>query len=302
MTPARVCGTLVLVAGLAWASAAQPAGQRQGREHSLYVTVIDKDGAPVTGLGPSDFVVKEDNLAREVLRVTPPTEPMQIAVLVDTSQAARQQIQYLRQALPPFVAELTKSNAGGRKNEIAIIAFGERPTIFADYSSDPVQIRKGIDRIWSMDQSGAYLLDAIIETSNGLKKREASRPVIVAITTSGPEFSNRHHDQVLDPLKAVNASFNALVLGQPDTSLSDEARERGVVLDVGTRDTGGTYEQVLSGIALPARLKLLADQLNHQYKVTYGRPESLIPPEKITVSTPKPGLVARGTPVKEGQP
>jgi len=264
--------------------------------------LIDKDGAPVTGLGPSDFVVKEDNLAREVLRVTPPTEPMQIAVLVDTSQAARQQIQYLRQALPPFVAELTKSNAGGRKNEIAIIAFGERPTIFADYSSDPVQIRKGIDRIWSMDQSGAYLLDAIIETSNGLKKREASRPVIVAITTSGPEFSNRHHDQVLDPLKAVNASFNALVLGQPDTSLSDEARERGVVLDLGTRDTGGTYEQVLSGIALPARLKLLADQLNHQYKVTYGRPESLIPPEKITVSTPKPGLVARGTPVKEGQP
>src|SRR5262249_15869181 len=177
-----------------------------------------------------------------------------------------------------------------------------RPTILSDYSSDPAQIKKGIDRIWGVDQSGMYLLDAIIETSQGFKKKEATRPVIVLITTSGPEFSNRRHDQVLAPLNSAGAAMNRLGLGQPDRGLEDERRERALVLDMGTRDTGGLYDQVLSSIALPARLKLLANQLTHQYKVTYSRPESLIPPEKVTVSSVKPGLMARGTPVKDGQP
>jgi len=47
------------------------------------------------------------------------------------------------------------------------------------------------------------------------------------------------------------------------------------------------------------RLKQLADQLMHQYKVTYARPQTLIPPERFTVATNKPGLTARGTLVRE---
>jgi hypothetical protein len=302
MTHRHVFTAALLVAGLTGWSGVEPAAQRSARERSLYASVLDQNGVPVPDLGPIDFVVKEDNLTREVLRVVPATDPMQIAVLVDTSQAARDHISHIRQALPGFVAQMTKPNDAGRKNEVAIIGVGERPTILSEYSSDPVQIKKGIDRIWSMDQSGMYLLDAIIEVTQGLTKREAERPVLVAIVTAGPEFSNRHHDQVLTPLKNVNAAFYTLALGEPDTSLRSEARERALVFDLGTRDTGGSYEQVLSSIALPTKLETLARQLTHQYKVTYSRPESLIPPEKITIASAKPGLVARGTPIKESQP
>ena len=56
----------------------------------MYVSVLDKAGAPVPDLGPADFIVREDNVAREVLRVAPATDPMQIAILVDNSQAAAQ--------------------------------------------------------------------------------------------------------------------------------------------------------------------------------------------------------------------
>lgn len=290
-----------LGAGTARVPAAATAGQRTTQDRTLFVSVLDQDGAPVPDLGTSDFVVKEDNVTREILRVSPAEEPMQIAVLVDTSQAARSQIPYMRQALPDFAAILTAPNEAGRRSEIAIVGVGERPTILSEYSSDPAQVKKGIDRIWSAPSSGMYLLDAIVEVSQGLKKREASRPVIVAIATAGIEFSNRYHDQVLDPLKAVGAAFYVLVLGPPDTSLSIESRERAIVLDEGPRVTGGYYEQLLAGLALPQKLKLLANQLKHEYKVTYARPESLIPPEKITVSAVKPGLVARGTPMKEEQ-
>jgi hypothetical protein len=304
MTRWRSVTAVLVVVGFCAAAAGTLSGQgsRGSREHSLYVSVVDSNGVPVPDVGPSDLVVKEDNVTREVLRVTPATDPMQIAVLVDTSQAARNDIQYMRQALPGFVAELTKPNEAGKRNEIAIIGVGERPTIYSEYSSDPRQIQKGIDRIWSLNQSGMYLLDGIIEVSQGLKKREAARPVLIAIATNGPEFSNRHHDQVLEPLKTIGAALHVLALGQPDTSLSQESRERAIVFDEGSRDTGGVHEQVLSGIGLTARMKTLAALLTHQYKVTYSRPESLIPPEKTTIAAAKPGLVARGTPIKAGQP
>ena len=56
------------------------------------------------------------------------------------------------------------------------------------------------------------LLEAIIETSKKLKKREAQRPVIVAITTEGPELSDRYYDLVLAPLKDSGAAIHAIVV------------------------------------------------------------------------------------------
>ncbi len=278
------------------------AGQRSaGRERTMFVSVVDENGAPVPDLGPSDFLVKEDNLTREVLRVVPATDPMQIAVLVDTSQAARDQINFMRQALPPFAATMTSPNENNRRSEVAIIGIGERPTILSEYSSDPARVKKGIDRIWSLQSSGMYLLDAIVEVSQGLKKREAARPVLIGIATAGVEYSNRHHDQVIDPMRAIGAAFYMLALGRPDTSMSIESRERAIVYDEGTRVTGGYQEQLLTGMALTPKLAQLAEQLKHQYRVTYSRPESLIPPENITVSAVKSGLTARGTPVKDDQ-
>jgi VWFA-related protein len=301
-TPSARLSVGLLAAGLWLCATVDPSAQRPtSRERSLYVSVVDDTGAPVADLGPQDFVVKEDNVTREVLRVVPATDPMQIAMLVDNSQAARDDIAHMRQALPPFVAEMTAPNSAGRRSEIAIIGLGDRPTILAEYSSDPVQVKKGIDRIWSQPNSAMYLIDAIVETSQGLRKREAPRPILIAIATYGQDFSNRQHEQAIDPLKATGAAFYALMIGQPDNSLSFESRERAIVLDEGTRTTGGSYEQLLTSMGLSAKLKQLADQLRRQYKVTYGRPDSLIPPEKITVAAAKPGLVARGTPIKEDQ-
>ena len=273
----------------------------QAIERSMYVSVVNEAGAPVPDLGPADFVVREDNVAREVLRVVPATEPMQIAVLVDTSQTARNDITYMRTALPPFVTALVNPNEGGAKNDVALVAFGERPTIFTDYTTKVADLQKGINRIWSQQDSGAYLLDALIEVTKGFKKREARRPVIVAIVTEGRELSYRQYDQVLEPLRDSGAPFYALMIGTPSGDISDEGRSRSIVVDRGPNETGGRRDQLLSGMALNDRLKQLATQLTHQYRVTYARPQSLIPPERVTVSTPRAGLIARGTLAKERQ-
>ncbi len=261
----------------------------------MYVSVLNGAGAPVTDLGPSDFVVREDNAAREVLRVAPADEPMQIAVLADNSQAARNSIRDIRVGLESFVTDMTN----GTKHEISIVALAERPTILADLSSDPARIMKGVNLIFEQRQSGNYLLDAIIEVSRGFKKREATRPVIVAITTEGPEFSSRRYEDVLKPLRETGAALHVIVLGLPANDISEDARNLAALLDEGPRATGGRRTALLASSALPGELKRLAAELRHQYRVTYSRPPSLIPPEHVTVNATHPGMTMRGTLVIE---
>lgn len=263
----------------------------QAIQKSMYVSVVDRAGAPVPNLTPADFIVREDNVAREVLSVAPADEPMQIAVLVDTSSNADDDVSHIKIALPGLIRTLT----AGEKNLVAIIAFGERPTILADYSSRAADLKKGLDRVWSMSETGATLLDTVLETAQGFKKREAKRPVMVALVAEGPESSYRHYQQVLAPLKASGAALHVIMLGTPFQEATDESRSRNIFIEEGTKGTGGSREQLLSAQALTARLTKLGDVLTHQYRVTYSRPQTLIPPERVTVSAKNAELTARGT-------
>jgi hypothetical protein len=281
---------------LVLAAVLRPVAPRaQAIERSMYVTVVDDKGAPVPDLTTMDFAIREDNARREVLRVAPADEPMQIAVLVDNSQAARDYIRDIRVGLESFVTDMTN----GTKNQISIVALAERPTILAETSSDRTQLMKGVGRIFEQSGSGNYLLDGIIEVNRGFVVREAQRPVMVAITTEGPEFSSRHYEDVLAPLQDSGVTLHVIVLGSPSNDISEEARNRSAVLDQGPKTTGGARESLLTSSALPGALKRLATQLLHQYRVTYARPQTLIPPEHATVSATRPGLTARGTLIKE---
>jgi VWFA-related protein len=294
MTGRRILGATVVL--LTVVLLQTPAPQAQAVQRSIYASVLDAAGAPVPDLGPADFLVREDNLAREVLRVGPVDTPLSVALMVDTSAASRNNIRDIREAAIEFIKGVTGTDV---KHQVALIGIGERPTVFVDYTSDQARLLKGTGLIFTNAQSGAYLLDGVIEASKGFKKREAQRPVIVSIATSGPEFSNRYHDQVISALNDAGASFHIVMIGPPPTDLtSQEGRERAITFSMATESTGGRYDNVLAASAVPDRLKQVANELTHQYLVTYARPQMLIPPEKITIAAKRTDLVVRGTPVK----
>lgn len=278
---------------LALAFFGAPLLHAQPARGALYVSALDKTGTPVSDLAPSDIAVREDNVAREVLAVAPAVEPMQIALLVDNSQAAAPFIRDYREGLAAFVDALTNGERPATRNEVAIITLADRPTIATDYTTDRAALVKSAQRIFSSSGSGAYLLDGIIETSQGITKRRSRRPVMVAIATEGPELSDRFYQQVLTTLRTSGAALHIIAVGRP----TNDSHDRSVVISEGPRSTGGQYDTVLVSSALTGRLKRLAAELTQQFRVTYSRPQSLIPPERITVSAERPGLTVRGTPV-----
>ena len=279
----------VLLACLAL-SAASPAAQQKAaasKTAQIYVSVVDSKGDAVPGLTVRDFTVREDGNAREVLRAEPATEPLDVMLIVDDSQAATAAIPYLRDGLTKFVERMQG------KAQIGIVTIGERPTSMAQYTTDAAALKKGIGRIFARPGSGAYLLEGVRDVSRGLQRREGPRPVIIALTTEGVEFSNLQYERVLEDLRKSDATFHALAIGSPAAMTSDEMRNRGLLLAEGTKETGGRHDQLLTPMAIPDRLQQVAGELLNQYLVTYGRPETLIPPEKVQVTTTRQGLTAR---------
>jgi VWFA-related protein len=272
---------------LAASSLAPVPAAAQAKPTDIYVSVVNGKGDPVTGLTAADFTVREDNVAREVLKAGPATEPLTVALLVDDSQALNQDVSMFREGLRNFIRALSG------KGEIALITFGERPVISVDYTTDTKKLEDAANRIFPRPGSGAYLMDAIVDVSRGLQKREAKRPVIVVLMLEDVEFSTRYYQQVLDEIDKSRAALNVVALGQPEPNTQDEIRNRNMVVAEGTARTGGRREQVLAATGIPGKMKQLAEELINQYVVTYARPEALIPPEKVSVSVSRPGVTVR---------
>ena len=269
----------------------------QSVERIVYVSVVDQAGAPVSGLTVRDFVVRENSGEREVLRVSPATEPLDLAVLVDTSQAVEPFIGDLRRGLTEFLKAI------GTRHQIALIGFGERPKALVDYTRDLKRVTDGANRLFAESGSGAYLMDALIDVSRGLRKRETTRRSVVVITSEGPEFSNRLSRDVLDEARESGARIDAFVITErlasdlsASTSFQDQAAlERAMTLSEAPRMTGGRRDDLVSSLGLGARLRELANELNNQYRVVYARPPALIPPTSIEVQTTRPELRVRAT-------
>ena len=263
----------------------KPKRPSEVRNRSVYVGVVDNKGNPVTGLTAADFSVREDGAVREVLSAGLATDPIAIALTVDDSQASTYAIQFIRDALKNFVKKMD-----GRAR-IALSTVGERPTSVVEYTESAAQLEKGVTRLFARSGAGAYLLEAIVDLSRGLERREEPRKAIIAITVeSGPEFSTLYSKPVLDALYRSGATLHVLAIGQPANSMTDEGRNRNIVIADGSENTGGRRDQILAESGLNDRLLQLGDELLQQYVVSYTRPETLIPPEKIEVTVNKPGL------------
>ncbi len=284
---ARRLVPVVLICSAAATAYGQTARPGAERSREVYVSVLDRRGAPITDMTPADFLVKEDGRVREVIDVRPADKLLQIALLVDDSEAATEATSHLREALAAFLERMHG------KAEISLITIGERPTVVSQYTKDMEQLKQRTGRIFPRSGSGAYLLDGIMDASRGLAKREADRPVILAISFEGIDYSNRHHQLVLDELAKSGAALHVLAVGSPSSSLTDEMRNRNIVIADGTARTGGRRDQVLAVSGLPEKMKQAADELINQVVLTYSRPDTLVPAEKLDVSSTRSNVTVR---------
>jgi hypothetical protein len=280
---------LALAAVLLCAPEAGTLAQAGAGEQTMYVSAVNRGGEPVEGLGPDAFVVKENGVRREILRVSRAVEPIDVTLLVDDSAAARDAILFIRKALPAFITALSPANP------IALLGLADRPTIITPSTTDTKKLTKAAEGIFARPSTGATLLDGVFEVSRGLESRDAPRAAIVAVITDGQEFTNRYSKDVIAAATRARASVHLVMIGRFEHSEEQSIRERSFFVTDAPPATGGRSYVMLSPNGLAQNLDKVAHDLLSQYKVVYGRPQQTIPPDSVEVTSARENVSVRGT-------
>ena len=217
----RTIGWIVVAVACVVTAAASPVVPAQRDARQIYVSVTTDNSSPVTGLTAADFIVREDGLAREIVRVNVAPPPTHVALLFDDSASMQPALAELRSGLNAFANAIMGFSP---QPQLAVTTFGERPTRQVQYTTSAEAIAKGIGRVFPRPNTGGYLLEAIIEEIAELRKRKAERPVIVVfVNEDGPEFSNLTSDRVRDALRNANASLWTIALQTQAPAMTTES-------------------------------------------------------------------------------
>jgi VWFA-related protein len=265
------------------------------QERVVYATALDAAGMPVEGLGPDAFAVRENGVRREILRVSPATDPIDLTILIDNSTAAREDVTFYRRALPGFIDALVPPH------RVALVGLAQRPTVLTPSTTDAKRLKERAEGLFALPDSGATFLDAVVEVSQGLMKRDAPRAAIVAIVTDATEFTNRYAKDVIAAARRAHAAVHIVSIGQFSANIEHADRERNFVISQAPAAPGGSHGSMLAASGLAPQLERLARELKSQYSVVYARPDALIPPDTIEVASAREGLTVRGTPARPGK-
>ena len=226
------------------------AAQADARERTLFVSAVDDKGEPVEGLGPDDFVVREDG--------APPRSAARLARhRADRHRPARRQ-QRRRRATRSRSSARRSPRSWPRWPPATRSRSSRWPTGRPSSSTTPPTrsgSTDGVGRLFSMSQSGMTLLDAHRRDRAGARASARRRaPSIVPVVTDGVEFTNRYYRDVVEALSEAGAAA-ARGDHRPVLRTRDEhaMRERAFLLDEGTAETGGQRVTLLSPMAPATR-------------------------------------------------
>lgn len=256
---------------------------------SVFATVSDRRHVPVEDLESADFLVKEDGKDRTVISAVPAAGPLQIIVLVDDNGTG-----IFRYGLARFAESLQD------RAEMSIRVVTNQVQTVVNFTPDVKVWLAGISRmtVRPATPEGGQLIEGVVTAAADLRKREARRPVILALTVGGNEQSPRVSNEVLDELWRSRAALHVVFAetiarpAPPVTKPSDLLENNfnlSKVIGDGPRESGGVRRDVLTAGLVQTEVQQVAVDLLNQYEVTYARPAGGNAPRKLQVSVRRGG-------------
>ena len=261
---------------------------------TVYVTVTDKNGLPIEDLTAADFEIKEGGKTVLVSEARIAKDPMQIALIVDDNGTG-----LFRSPLARFVQRLDGHAV------MALSSVTGQTMKLVDYTQSTDAILQGLSTLNARPGTpdGGQLLEGISEAAVELRKREATRPLIIAFTVGGEEHSTVNSDHVLDQLRKSGATLHVFsvessalrstVAAANPRDLLQENMHLNRVLGDGPKQSGGRHQSIVASTGFLVGLQNLAAELTAQYRITYTLPPGAKRAEKLNVSVKRKGLTVR---------
>ncbi len=228
----------------------------------LNVTVTDKAGQYVKALKASDFKVYEDGVEVKsdmMANFSVQESPYAAVVLLDSSGSMEARFSLARSAAIRFLDGLRQEDVA------AVYRFDSKVERVQEFSGG----RDLAPIAYAIRAKGMTTLnDAIVEAAKTLSDRPEARKAIVVLSDGMDTFSKASGDKAVESALAVGASIYAVDMSSIEVGGSGK-RESALSLKGFAEKTGGRFVATPGGPALRDAFTGIADELGHQYTISY---------------------------------
>jgi Ca-activated chloride channel family protein len=228
---------------------------------SVFVTVTDAHGAPVSTLQKENFALKEDGKEQKIAIFSRESAlPLSIVLAIDTSLSTKKDLPLEQAAAHKFAHTIVRPQDG-----LAVYKFSEEVTQVVPFTSDLSRIDTGIDHLRT--GSATALFDVVFLASQALGARQG-RKVIVAVTDGGDTISQVNYKQALRAAEESEALIYSVIIVPIEASAGRDTGGEHALIQF-SEDTGGKYYYASSLPQLDEAFRKISDELRMQYLLAY---------------------------------
>jgi VWFA-related protein len=228
-TCAVLClGSILLFAGF---SAEQKREKKAGDDQtiraevemvSLPVVVANKEGKRITDLKKEDFQVFENGVQQEIAGFAATDEPVDVALLLDTSGSTELELAKIQNAAIDFVNQLHPDD------EVAVLSFAEDVTLQEDFTIDRDKNEYGIKKTRAGGCTVEY--EAVWLALEEVLKKVKERTALVVFTDGVDTCSRKASEkETLDLAKETKATIYCVYYNTEPDLYSRYGRRRPAV-------------------------------------------------------------------------
>jgi len=238
------------------AGAETPAPNNAGQQVTAYVSILDPNGEPLTGVAPTQFAVYRDGQLLSNCSIAPLQEfyePISAVIAIDISgsmegkpleKAKEAAIQYVQHSHP--------------EDRLALLQFDDRIEWLTDFTTDHQQLIRLIQGL--QPRGDTALNDTVYEAAAKLQTQEGRRALL--ILTDGRDTASKAHS-LNDAVAVLQAnSIPVFAIGLNSKQFTDKP------LRLLAEETNGRYLYAPTPDELLAIYERIGTQLKNQYRVS----------------------------------
>jgi len=152
---------------------------KEVEEVVLHATVVDDKQRIVTSLDKNDFNVYEDGHPQTITSFRHEDIPVALGIVVDNSGSMREKRAKVN------AAALNLVRASNSNDEVCIVNFNDEYYLDQDFTSNINKLKQGLEKIET--RGGTALYDAVVATSEHLKKDAKLEKKVIFVVTDGED-------------------------------------------------------------------------------------------------------------------
>ena len=228
---------------------------------SVFTTVTNSGGAPISTLKQEDFQVFEDGKPQQIAVFHRESElPLSIVVAIDTSLSTRGDQKLELESARKFAHAILRPIDG-----LSLFQFSEIADQLTPFTSDLHTIDKAISRVHSGAATALY--DTLYLGADALQARRG-RKVMVVITDGGDTVSKSSYQDAVRAAQEAEVILYSIIIVPIENSAGRDTGGEHALIQL-SRDTGGKYFYATGMEGLDAAFRQISDELRTQYLIAY---------------------------------